>query len=356
MTIKNILNNLFKSSSNEVLGLDIGTLAIKGICLDQSGGHYTITGGAKVDISQETPSRRVEQMARSIEAICRCVSVCGYKSNRVVCAVDAPDAAVRGFTLPPMPPGEIGYAVLQEAEHVSPSEMENTVVDYQLVGDYREGQEIRGMLAAASTDAIGVKCQLAVKAALKAVLVDTDTMALINCFSVFGNLSDNQTTAIIYVTNSCTNFIILSAYCLPFIRNISCRGGKILSAISSDLGLSEQEVMLSLFGQDYLSTGFNAVRDSFFNTIGSLVSEIGETIRYYQTYERDSQIDRILLCGDFTMIEGVEQFFDNSLAEPVERWNPVDNIEIAPSVKNRDLLYQNGPGMAVALGLSMRTF
>ena len=58
--------------------------------------------------------------------------------------------------------------------------------------------------------------------------------------------------------------------------------------------------------------------------------------------------------GDFAVVDGVADFFDEKLFQQVELWNPVKIAGFASSVTNRDELEKEGPGMAIAMGLSMR--
>jgi len=339
---------------DEVIGLDIGPSSIKVIRLKRSGDNVLISGGGKVDISQYGAGSTENKTACTVEAICKCVDLCGCRGNRAVCAVDAPDVAVSSFTFDPMPPEDTGYSILMEAEHISPADMDHTVVDYQLVGDYQEGEEVKGMLAAARSDAIMDKCHLAEKANLHTVLVDVDSLALINCYSRFSDADKGEVTAIVNLGDSWTNLAIVGGDRLPFIRNISYAGSEIVYTIARVCGLSVPEVQSTLYQGNTQHDKYEFVRDSFLNRLSELVPEISETLRYCQARERNCSVERVLLCGDFAAVDGAIELFDEKLLQRVELWNPVTVAGFSDSVSNRDELERQGPGMAIALGLSMR--
>ena len=275
------------------------------------------------------------------------------KTDLAVCAVDATEAAVRSFVLHPMPPEETDYAVLMEAEHVSPVEMDNTIVDYQLFGKYEEGKEVKGMLVAAKAEAVRQKCRLAQQACLKPVLMDVDSLALINCFSVFGGGCADEASAIVHVNNRYTNLVIANRESLPFIRNISCRSGQILGAIADQTGNEKARIRSILFEKRQLECMERQIRESFTEITSAIVTDVSDTLKYYRRHG-NAAVDRIKLCGDFACIDGFDELFAENLDAEVELWNPLINAQFACKVNNKENAAKDGCAMAVAMGLAMR--
>jgi len=352
--LRNIVGRFFGRSNDGVIGLDIGPSSIKIILLRRVGDIIKISGGGKVEISHYATSQAESKSDCTVEAICKCIALCGCRANRAICAVDAPDVAVRSFTFDPMPPEDTGYSILMEAEHISPTDMDHTVVDYQLVGGYQEGKEIKGMLAAARSDAILDKCHLAEKANLETVLVDVDSLALINCFSRFSNEDKSKVTAIVNLGDSWTNLAVVGGEKLPFVRNISYSGNEIVQGIANCCGLSVTEVQSILFQGDTNHEKYSLIRESFLGRLGDIVPEILDTLRYWQARERNCPVENVLLCGDFGVFDGVCEVFGDMLHQEVGLWNPVKIAGCSECVTNREELEMQGPSMAVAMGLSMR--
>jgi type IV pilus assembly protein PilM len=354
VNIRTITKKLFGGRGNEVVGLDISPMSVKVIRLKRCGEEIFISGGGKVEISQDMSGSVESKITSTVEAICKCVDISGCQANRAVCAVDAPDVAVSSFCFDPMPADETGYSILMEAEHISPADMDHTIVDYQLVGGYQEGKELKGMLAAARSDAIMDKCHLAERANLETVLVDVDSLALINCFSKFSETDADQVSVIVNLGDSWTNLVVAGGERLPFVRNISYPGSKILHSVACTCGLTELQVRRILFDGDSQDDKYELLRDSLLARMSELVPEISDTLRYCQAREKNCSVERILLCGDFACIDGVAELFEKSLIQRVDLWNPVKIAGFTASVTNRHELEKIGPGMAIAMGLSMR--
>ena len=89
---------------------------------------------------------------------------------------------------------------------------------------------------------------------------------------------------------------------------------------------------------------------------GKLATEISETLRYYTTHERKCRIDKVYLCGDFALVDGIDRLLSENLLQEVELWNPLENLHFASGLSDKDKLIKDGPCMAAALGLAMRAF
>lgn len=352
--MRTVFNRLFHGGGEEVVGLDINPMSVKVIRLRRCGDKVIICGGGKVEIAQDIPASEENKIACTVEAICKCIDLSGSRGNRAVCAVDAPNVVVKSFTFEPMAAEDTGYSILMEAEHISPADMDHTIVDYQLVGGYQEGRELKGMLAAARSDAIIDKCHLVERANMQTVLVDVDSLALINCFSKFSESNNGTVTAIVNLGNSWTNLAVVGGDRLPFVRNISYAGSEILCSVASSCGLSISHARKILFGHETKDVQYESLRGHLLKRLEGLVPEISDTLRYCQSRERNYCVERILLCGDFAGVDGVAELFGKKLFQHVELWNPVKVAGFSSSVSNKEELEKDGPCMAIAIGLSMR--
>ena len=87
----------------------------------------------------------------------------------------------------------------------------------------------------------------------------------------------------------------------------------------------------------------------------SLISDIMETIRYYYIHHKVDSIDRMLICGDFSLVTHFIEVLDAHLPLPVEAWNPITKMRCNAISSTKELLEQSGPALVVAAGLAMRT-
>ena len=86
-----------------------------------------------------------------------------------------------------------------------------------------------------------------------------------------------------------------------------------------------------------------------------LVGEIAETLRYYTSHEHKCRMDKVYLCGDFALVEGIEGFLEKRLSVETALWNPLADEHLDVEITDSEALVRQGPRMAAALGLAMRS-
>jgi Tfp pilus assembly PilM family ATPase len=85
-----------------------------------------------------------------------------------------------------------------------------------------------------------------------------------------------------------------------------------------------------------------------------LIVDVTETLRYYTAQEKSAVVEKIFVCG-FTPVKGFVELLDSRLPARTVLWNPFDKIPCDGDQNCRDVLKKNGPAMAVAAGLAMRS-
>jgi Tfp pilus assembly PilM family ATPase len=102
------------------------------------------------------------------------------------------------------------------------------------------------------------------------------------------------------------------------------------------------------------------MRQSFEAACSRLVTDITNTVRYYGAQARSSDIQRILVCGGFALFGELVALLDSQLPVEVKLWNPFEKMRCQVGRNHRgvlvkSILRKNGPAMAVAAGLAMRS-
>lgn len=358
------LKRLFFRRKNEVFGLDVGTGYVKVVKLRQDESGYKIIGVARreiVKVGQDEGRRKSAGIAKTIR---RCVKSAQVGTRYAVCSVSGPDVAVRRFNFPPLHTEEINNAMLFEADQVCPFDTAQSIVDYQLVpemgshlaawGASGESDKICGVFVAAKAEAIEKKSYVAKSASLSCVLMDVDSLALLNCFLGCEQLQPDQTVAIMDIGSSFTNLAILRAGALPFVRDLSYAGDKIISAVAADSELSRGDVRDLLFNRQEKTDVVDELSTRLEKACGKLVSDISETLRYYVAQE-GMPVEKIFVCGGFAQAGGFVDLLAKHLPPQVVLWNPFDKIQCECGRRGVKLLKENGPAFALAAGLAMRT-
>lgn len=339
----NFLSNFIKEQKIELFGLDIGSTAVKLVQLESDKGQFRAKKLAYTPVSNAG-----DDLPAITEAVKNCISQANIDTKYAVCAVRGPEIAVRSFIFPNMPAEEITQAVLLEAEQVCPFDVSQSVVDYQLT-DSPDGRT-HGVLVAATADVIANHSKIARKSHLHPIMVDSESLALLNCFQ-HQRPADNQTVALLDIGSRYTTMVIVQDTQPPFVRDLEHSGNEIIQSVSSSCSLSADEVKDKLFDQ-------NSAEDADFvyqvvNSCQNLISGIEETFRYYERIG-SKNVDKVYLCGGFAKAVGVMDILSDRLACDVELWNPFDKIGFDSTADNLEITEKFGSSFGVATGLAMR--
>lgn len=340
-----------------ILGLDIGSSAVKLIRLRKDSDGYVVTAAGIAAIAQSDDQTEQRRM-NVIRAIRQCLDFTGIKGTIAVCGVCGPEVAVRDFKFPSLPAEEAEGAVLLEASQVCPFKTEDSTVDYQLISNGDEGESVSGVLVAATNALIKRKSQLAHDSSLNCVLMDVDGLALLNCFKEYEKPEPGRTTAILNVGGSYTTLAIIGDNERPFIRDMTYAGDDIVSQIADENNTSIADVKAILLGNS--APDESQFRDSLKKASRKLIVDVTKTSRYYMTQEKSIAIEKILVCGGFALARGFVELLDSQLPAEVVLWNPFEKVQCQlgrnhRGVLQKSVLQKNGPVMAVAAGLAMRS-
>ena len=345
----------------ELAGLDIGSAAVKLVRLHRSGSDYTLVSAAVEPIAASQNDAKLQRQ-NTLDAVQACLQKTNWKGKSVVCGISGTDVVVRGFTFPPLPDAAIEQAVRMEAQQVCPLDMNQSTLDFQLIQTAPETPEKtaskakvrRGVMAVGANRTIQERTDLLTEAGVKPLMMDVDSLAMLNCLNELQLVEPQETAAVIDIGNVLTNVVIYGRDGLPFVRNINTAGGTIIRHISGELDTPDEDIW-NQFTQngeaDQLDDRFLL---SLNNAIVPLMNSINETLRFYSFQEKQSGVDRIFLCGGLALIKPFVEFLSDALSVPVESLNPFTKMACNTQNKTHQALIKNGPVFAIATGLAMR--
>ncbi|MHC4337345.1 MAG: type IV pilus assembly protein PilM [Planctomycetota bacterium] len=350
----------FRLQHDEVVGLDIGSSEVKMVQLHKYKGGYAVTAVGAVEIAtnkDNNKDNKDKREANTTKAIRECLRTAGTQTQMAICGVSGPEVAVRYFKFPSLPPEEIEGAVLLEAAQVCPFNVGDDTVDYQLISD--GGDNVTGVLVAATNKLIQRKKRLIENASLKCVLMDVEGLALLNCVSELkpnGSKRANEsgTIAVLNVGNSHTTLAIMGDNGLPFIRDITCAGNDIVEQIATENGVLTERVREILFGCENPAAK-PEVGNSLAGACEKLIVDVTETLRYYTAQEKSTVVEKVFVCGGFALVKGFAELLNSRLSAQAMLWNPFDKVCCDACGSREAILAKKGPAMAVATGLAMRS-
>jgi Tfp pilus assembly PilM family ATPase len=66
-------------------------------------------------------------------------------------------------------------------------------------------------------------------------------------------------------------------------------------------------------------------------------------------------VEKIFVCGGFASAKGLVDMLDKGLPAMAVLWNPFEKIQYPSGEKYEQFLQKEGPSLAVAAGLAMRS-
>ncbi|MFT5289548.1 MAG: type IV pilus assembly protein PilM [Planctomycetota bacterium] len=341
-----------------IVGIDLGSQAVKAIEVTLDGTEPVITGYASALI--EADGDRSNALAKVLESG-------AFKSKQVVTSVSGQSVVVRYITMVRMSESELKQAIQFESDKYLPFDADEVVLDCQalervptLNGDSAGAAEdqMSVVLAACKTASIEEQVGEVRKLGLNPVAVDVDVFALANAFEVSGqgNLvmdeENSETTAIALVDigASCTsiNVVVNGETC--FSREIGIGGGDMTQACSRRLGLEvaeAEEIKCNPEGRE------SEISRAIGPVLEDLVSEISLSIDYVENRE-GLHVEEVLLSGGGVLAPGVVNFIEQATGRSARTWNPLEGIRVDASRVDIDELEKNATSLAVAVGLASR--
>jgi len=356
-------------TKTEVIGLDIGSSAVKVVQLRKENGCYAVTTAGITKIAPAASFREAtggggeenNNYQNTVNAIRECFASVPGKTKLAVCGLSGPEVAVREFEFPSLSSSEIEGAVLFEASQVCPFNAAESAIDYHLIpnGD----NKTRGILVAATNSLIKSRVQLVKEAALKCVLMDVEGLALLNCFSGLADGSEKSTTAILNVGSSHTTVAIMGGNGWPFIRDITYAGDDIIKQISAENNISTESVSGILSGDSTAcpvpdGASQTELQNSLEKACQKLIDDVSKTLRYYAAQESacgGTPVEKIFVCGGFALTKGFVELLNRRVGAEAVLWNPFEKIRCDTAQQLRNICDRTGPALAVAAGLAMRS-
>jgi|SRR5215204_276604 len=348
----------FLTPRRQLVGLDIGSSAIKLVQLKESKGRYFLQKfGVKPLEPEVIVDGTVMDEGRVVSAIRELFDESNVKNKHVAISISGHAVIVKKISLPPMPDEELEGQVRLAAEQYIPFDINEVNIDFHVLppDPGGEGQgEMSVILVAAKKDKINELTELVKGAGLIPMVMDVDAFAIENMHAINYPLALDETTALVNLGASVMNVNIIRGGISLFTRDIPLGGNRYTEAIQREMGLSYEEAEESKKGQrtsDSTATSLTNVIDS---VNGEVASEIARTVDYFKTSTANSELDRVLVCGGVAHIRGLVSQLGDRMHATVEVANPFSEIDITGSDFDAEALAELAPLAAVGVGLALR--
>ena len=339
-----------------LVGLDIGSSAVKAIELKPSGKGYKVGAVAVEPVPPDSiVDGSIVDSAAVTEAVRRVFANKAFKSRDVAAALSGNAVIVKKITLPVMSQQELSESIYWEAEQYIPFEITDVNLDYEVI-DPGTGPNGNGtmevLLVAAKKDKIADYANVITQAGKTPVVVDVDVFALQNAYEV----NYGPSSGIVVLLNagaSAININVLSGPHSVFSRDVSMGGNSFTEAVQKELNLAFDGAEQLKKGQPQDGATYEAARPALKAMTDNVLLEVEKTFDFYKGTASNDHIDRIVLSGGASRVEGFAEALHERFNAPVERFDPFKQVTYDEGRLGIPAEEMAAVG-AVAVGLALR--
>jgi len=339
-----------------VIGLDVGSYAVKAVALQPNKDHLTLQGYAQMRIGDSDQALVVRQVIEQL----------GVKPRHLVSSVSGRSVIVRQVPTPKLVGDDLKQYIAKEAEKYIPFGTDEVVIDCQPMPDVHQdpdaaNQEV--LLVAVRRNFVEDHVHLLQSAGLHPSVVDVDVFALVNAFHVLGpaiasggeageeegeQAPVTGATALVDIGASKSWVAIVKDGRLLFQREIYLAGNEITDAISRTFNDPAEEIE-----EAKLDPGetLEALLDASMPALEDLANEIRLSFDYVEG-QFDEEVERVVLSGASSQMPKLADSLANILDRSVQVFDPLSGVDLVPSKYDLHGLDANAPSLTVALGLA----
>ncbi|MBF0271441.1 MAG: type IV pilus assembly protein PilM [Magnetococcales bacterium] len=365
----------FASFDKPVVGLDIGTTAIKAVELRHSGRQWSVHRvGWKPLPPKAVSGGKIKEKEVVVQTLRELWAESRFGCKRVAIGVGGPSVIIKRIPLALMSELDLEDQIALEAEEHIPFDIEEVYLDFQILERGPEQMDV--MLTACKKELVDNRLEAPREAGLNPVLCDLDLFGMINAFGQFcptaagakglskaakakktdqtAKTDKTEATALVNAGASHLSVAILANGVPEFIRDHAFGGERLLQELQqqNSLGTEEAERMIRL-GQDAQNRPWSPTQrqpmvQAFLEQMAGLIRQ---SVDFHNAAHGNQRVGSVHVAGGCALLPELPTQLGELLNLPVQRVNPLSGLHgTIPAALRPD----NATGFLVALGLALR--
>jgi len=342
--------------SKSLVGLDIGSSAVKAIELKPAGKGYKVAAYASEPIPPDSiVDGAIIDGAAVVDAIRRAFNSRGIKTKEVAASLSGNAVIVKKIALPSMTDAELSESIQWEAEQYIPFDIQDVNLDYQILNraDVGGKSTMEVLLVAAKKDKIADYTGVIGQAGRVAVVIDVDAFALQNAYEANYGIEPGAVVVLLNVGASATNINILDGEQSVFTRDLATGGNAYTEALQKELNLPFDQADQLKRGVAVDGVSFDDARPVLRAVTENVILEVQKTFDFYRASAATDRISRIVVSGGASRAEGCTEMLAERFQSPVEMFDPFKKVAFDAAKFKLDAA-EIAPTAAVAVGLALR--
>ena len=340
-----------------MVGLDIGSSAVKAIELKPAGKGYRVAAFGSEPVPPDSIiDGAIMDGGAVAEALRRLFDSKAFQTKDVAVSLSGSAVIVKKIALPVMTLAELSESIYWEAEQYIPFDIHDVNLDYEIL-DPGTGPASKGnmevLLVAAKKDKIADYTGVIAQAGRVPVVVDVDAFALQNAYEANYGLSSGAVTVLLNAGASAINVNIINGERSVFTRDISIGGNAYTEAIQRELHLPFESAELLKTGQPVDGISVDDAKAVLRAVTQNVVLEIHKTFDFFKSTAASDRIDHIVLTGGSSQVDGFAAALEERTGTQVEMLDPFRCIGFDGEKLGIEIAAV-APTAAIAVGLALR--
>src|SRR5215210_2661147 len=259
---------------------------------------------------------------------------------------------------------QLANAIRYRAQEVLPIPIEEAVLDYQILGEYTDGEgqlKRRVLLVVAYRDLVDRYLAACKKAGIRLAGIDLEAFAILRALTppVEPEAEGaNAALVVVSVGHDRTTFAVSDGRACQFTRVLEWGGASLNGGIARALDLAPSEaepIKLSLsLAEPSIPAGLTseqaeAVREAVVRELHAFARELVSSLQFYQSQAGSLGIGEIVLTGGTAHLPGFAAELAKLIGVRVRVGDPLANVKVGKKV-DRDLPFGS---LAAAIGLGI---
>ena len=336
------------------IGLDIGTSMVKAVKMTQKGKQYILDKFAIEKLGegvfQAGELKNPSSLAQTAKAA---VAKCDKNMRDVIIALPNNSILSDVITIDLVPKKQIREAVMVEAGRLSPFDMSEVEIDYEVLERNEDTKQMKVLMVAAKHDIIYSFVDCMNEAGLRPTIIDVDLFALINIFGLNYELDNYRSIILVNIGMESTDAAFLQNGKFHSSRDIPVTGTTFYKNLENT-GLDSVKIHNVLNGNIDSGTETDRIIAALNSTSKEFANAIGVAVSYFQSSDGIDHIDVIVLAGGFSHIPGLANILELRTGAEALVLDPLRNITFKDSQITQENREKTGTMLAVAMGLAIR--
>lgn len=345
----------------DVIGLDIGTSAVRAAQLHVGRGGATVERIGQVRLPQGAIKDGEIADPDTVGGAIRSLwADWGFKGKKVALGVANQQVVVRQVDIPAMGESELRESLRFQVQEYIPIPLDQATLDFQVLEEFSsaEGQPMmRVLVVAAQTAMVNSVLQAVSAARLEPTLLDLNAFAMLRALAPESVIADRTGEMLLDIGATVTNVVVHENGLPRFVRVLLMGGHNITEGLMNGMALPFEQAEQTKASVGLPPPGAPVPSQEpaviIAERASRFVDEIRGSVDYYAAQTGAIPIHRIQVTGGGSLLSNLKERLGEALRIPIQQAHPLQYVEVGKVGLDDAQLRQAEPFLAVPVGLAL---